>query len=75
MPGMSGIQFLEQVGRVYPEILDRTILITGDATNFVTSEFLKQTHAKVLEKPFDLAEFQRLANLILEHDSTQRWRV
>ncbi|MDC4223821.1 MAG: ATP-binding protein [Candidatus Manganitrophus sp.] len=75
MPGMGGIQFLEQVGRVYPEILDRTILITGDAVNSVTSAFLERTHATVLEKPFDLTNLQRLAKSILERNSTQRWRV
>lgn len=65
MPGMDGIQLLEQVGRVYPEILDRTIIITGDAANSVPSEFLKQTHARILEKPFDLAELQQLAQSIV----------
>lgn len=75
MPGMGGIQFLEQVGRVYPEILDRTILITGDAVNSVTSTFLDRTHAAVLEKPFDLKELQRMAKAILEDHSTERWRV
>ncbi|NKE71161.1 ATP-binding protein [Candidatus Manganitrophus noduliformans] len=75
MPGMGGIQFLEQVGRVYPEILDRTILITGDAVNSVTSAFLNRTRITVLEKPFDLAELQHRAKSILERNSTQRWRV
>ena len=75
MPGMGGIQFLEQVGRVYPEILDRTVLITGDAVNSVTSAFLDRTHATVLEKPFDLTKLQRLAKSIVECHSTQRWKV
>ncbi|MDC4204276.1 MAG: ATP-binding protein [Candidatus Manganitrophus sp.] len=74
MPGMGGIRFLEQVGRVYPEILDRTILITGDAANTVTSAFLDRTHATVLEKPFDLAELQRLAKLTLERNPIKWWK-
>jgi signal transduction histidine kinase len=74
MPGMDGIQLFEQVGRVYPEILDRTILITGDAANSVTSAFLDRTPATVLEKPFDLAELQRLAKSIVERHSTRQWK-
>lgn len=74
MPGMGGIQFLEQVGRVYPEILERTILITGDTVNPITSEFLKRAHAAVLKKPFDLTELQHLAKSIMERHSTQQWR-
>ncbi len=75
MPGMGGIQFLEQVGRIYLEILDRTILITGDAVNSVTSAFLSRTRITVLEKPFDITKLQKLAKLILEHNSTQWWKV
>lgn len=74
MPGMGGIQFLEQVVRVYPEILERTILITGDAANSVTSAFLDRTPVTVLEKPFDLAELQRLAKSIVARHSTQQWK-
>jgi signal transduction histidine kinase len=75
MPGMGGIQFLEQVGRVYTEILEHTIVITGDAVNPVTSAFLGQTNVTVLKKPFDLADLQRQAITILERNSTQQWRV
>lgn len=71
MPGMEGIKFLEQIDHIYPEILEQTILITGDAVNSVTSAFLDRTNITVLEKPFDLTELQRLAKLILERNSTQ----
>jgi signal transduction histidine kinase len=74
MPGMGGIQFLEQVSCVYPEVLDRTILITGDAVNPVTSKFLKRPGITVLEKPFDLKKLQHLARLILNRISTPQWR-
>jgi len=74
MPGMDGIQFFDQVSRVYPEILDRTIIITGDAVNIVTSTFLDRTHVAVLEKPFNLTKLQRLAKSIVERHSTQQWR-
>ncbi|MCG3113210.1 MAG: ATP-binding protein [Candidatus Manganitrophus sp. SB1] len=75
MPGMDGIQFFDQVGRVYPEILERTIIITGDAANSVTSTFLDRTHAAVLKKPFDLKELQRLAKSILGRNLTRGWKV
>jgi two-component system NtrC family sensor kinase len=74
MPGMGGIQFLEQIGRVYPEICMRTIVITGDAVNPATAAFLNQPGITVLHKPFDLKDLQRHAKSILKRISSSQWR-
>jgi two-component system NtrC family sensor kinase len=74
MPGMGGIQFLEQIGRVYPEICMRIIVITGDAVNPATLEFLNRPGITVLHKPFDLKDLQRHAKSILERISSYQWR-
>lgn len=70
---MGGIQFLEQVGRIDPEICTRTIVIPGDAVNPVTAILLNRSSINVLHKPFDLKDLQRHAKLILEHVSNCQW--
>jgi PAS domain S-box-containing protein len=66
MPGSGGIKLFDEVSRLYPEILKRYLLITGDLINRETAEFLARCGTSVLEKPFDPRGLQSLAGSILD---------
>jgi DNA-binding NtrC family response regulator len=54
MPQMSGMDFVECLRSMAPELVDRVIIITGGAFTPRATAFLEQTVLPKLEKPFDL---------------------
>ena len=56
MPGLDGPGLYRELVRTHPEYLRRLIFLTGDALNPPTREFLDQTGAPSLSKPFALDE-------------------
>jgi two-component system NtrC family sensor kinase len=66
MPGSGGVKLFDEVSRLYPGILTRYLLITGDLINQETAEFLSRCGTAVLEKPFDPGGLQSLAGSILD---------
>ena len=54
MPGMSGIELCEELGRKHPDLLERTVIITGDTASPTVVEFLARTDRPYLQKPFDM---------------------
>ncbi|HET6370243.1 MAG TPA: ATP-binding protein, partial [Nitrospiria bacterium] len=67
MPGSGGAKLFDEVSRLYPGILTRCLLITGDLINQETAEFLARCGTAVLEKPFDSIGLQTFAGSILDH--------
>jgi len=58
LPGLSGVELYEQIGKVVPSLQERVIFITGDVTSADTGEFLKRTKAPYVNKPFDIAKLK-----------------
>jgi CheY-like chemotaxis protein len=56
MPGMSGVDFFEELSRVAPEKARRTIFITGGAFTARALEFLERVPNPRLKKPFERDE-------------------
>jgi CheY-like chemotaxis protein len=65
MPRLNGPAFYHTIARRQPELLWRVLFVTGDILSQETQEFLRQTAAPVLEKPFSLAELRRIVRHIL----------
>jgi len=53
MPGMTGMEFVVELERLSPELLQRTGLMTGGAFTSQAREFVGRHSRGLLEKPFD----------------------
>jgi CheY-like chemotaxis protein len=65
MPRLNGPGFYRAIEQRQPELLWRVLFVTGDILNPATQEFLRQTAAPVLEKPFSLADLRKIVRHIL----------
>ncbi len=62
MPGMSGIEFFQEVERKNPELCQRFVFTTGDNVSEGNQNFLKLTGALVLQKPFEMDTMINVVN-------------
>ena len=53
MPGMSGMQFQEELRTIAPGLADRIVFVTGGAHTAEAAAFLERTTNRYLEKPFE----------------------
>lgn len=61
MPGMSGIEFHDELVKVAPELLNFTLFVTGDLASRAAEEFSLRCRSAVMAKPFAPSELvQRL---------------
>src|SRR2546429_5535970 len=60
MPGMSGREFLERLGRDRPDLVPRVVLSTGDTFAPHTAALLKESGVPTVTKPFDFAMLERM---------------
>ncbi len=58
LPGLSGAEIYEQIGKVTPSLQERVMFITGDVISADTQAFLKKTKAPYVTKPFDIAKLK-----------------
>jgi CheY-like chemotaxis protein len=56
MPGMTGIQLLEELTRRVPNQAERVVFLTGGAVTREAQEFLATTARHLIVKPFDADE-------------------
>ena len=56
MPGMTGIQLLEELLRMAPDQAERLVFLTGGASTPSVREFLTTTKQHLIAKPFDAGE-------------------
>jgi signal transduction histidine kinase len=54
MPEMSGPEFYRQVAAKDPQLAQRILFTTGDMVNAETRQFLEETKAPYLAKPFEM---------------------
>jgi two-component system NtrC family sensor kinase len=71
MPRMNGSAFYRAIEKQAPQLLCRVLFVTGDILSPETRQFLRQTGAPVLEKPFTFAEIRKSIQQIL-HASEER---
>jgi nitrogen fixation negative regulator NifL len=60
MPGLDGPAFYKVLGATHPQLLSRFVFLTGDTLNPESSEFVQQTGAPCISKPFDFDEVYRV---------------
>jgi DNA-binding NtrC family response regulator len=60
MPEVSGMEVFGRVSEKHPEIASRFVFMTGGAFTPQAREFLRQTSAVCLEKPFELRQIRDL---------------
>ncbi len=60
MPGLSGMQFHDEVAKIAPDLAGRIVFVTGGATAPEAAAFLERTTNTCIEKPFQ-REALRLA--------------
>lgn len=64
MPGMDGIEFLDEVRRAYPEM--RCIMITGQGTPEAVLGALRRRICDFLVKPFSIAELRASVSAVFD---------
>jgi len=65
LPGLSGIELYDEIGKVAPSLQKRVIFITGDVIAADTEEFLNRAKAPYVTKPFDIAGLKKEVSRIL----------
>jgi CheY-like chemotaxis protein len=58
MPGMTGIQFLEELAKTDPQLAKGGILLTGYSSTPEVRDFVERTGTRCLGKPFDVNELR-----------------
>jgi len=59
MSGMSGIAFHQRLAETSPELAGKLVFIAGAAFTPRAREYLKKTHVRLIESPFNRADFKK----------------
>jgi two-component system NtrC family sensor kinase len=59
MPEMSGERFYRELSARFPHLRDRIIFVTGDTVSPNSRQFLEETGARWLSKPFSIREIEK----------------
>lgn len=65
MPELTGVDVFKHLQAQHPHLLPRLIFTTGDIINETTRQFLQETRATCLVKPFDLSDLRHLIETTL----------
>lgn len=60
MEGMDGVQLYQEVGRLYPDLQERMVFLTGGAYSNESARFLEGPAPASLTKPFSIHELRGL---------------
>jgi CheY-like chemotaxis protein len=63
--GMSGIKLYQLMGKMPRRLAKRVVFITGDVIGTDTREFLSETKATYISKPFSVAQLRKDVNRML----------
>jgi PAS domain S-box-containing protein len=66
MPGLDGPELYRALRLLHPELLPRFVFLTGDTLNPESWEFVQQTGAPCISKPFDFDEVYRVIGRALQ---------
>ena len=70
MPGLDGPDLYRSLSLTRPELLSRFVFLTGDTLNPESRDFVRQTGAPCLGKPFDFDEMYRMIARVLGNHAT-----
>jgi len=65
MPGVDGPELYRTLRLLHSELLPRFVFLTGDTLNPESREFVQQTGAPCISKPFDFDEVYRVVGRVL----------
>jgi len=65
MPRLDGPGFYRELERLHPQLVARTVFLTGDTLSREVSEFIEATGRPSVGKPFDLEQVYRAVTLAL----------
>ncbi|MEN8614149.1 response regulator [Dehalogenimonas sp. THU2] len=65
MPGMSGIELLDEIKVRWPDMVSRVLFITGDTSDLSTRTYLNTYNIPYLSKPFERRELEEKVNALL----------
>ena len=65
MPGLDGPELYRTLRLLHSELLPRFVFLTGDTLNPESREFVQQTGAPCISKPFDFDEVYRVVGRVL----------
>ncbi|GJL66125.1 MAG: hypothetical protein NPIRA05_10960 [Nitrospirales bacterium] len=68
MPILTGIEFLQRLGKKSREQVPAVIFISGDSSRELKVQALQSGARAVLEKPYDIDEIRTLANWLLKSE-------
>lgn len=68
MPGMTGIDFYEELSRTRPEDAHKVVFVTGGTLNSKVSSFLWSVPNSRLDKPFGAEDVRRIIRNLAERD-------
>jgi two-component system NtrC family sensor kinase len=66
MPGLDGPELYRALRLLHPELLSRFVFLTGDTLNPESREFVQETGAPCISKPFDFDEVFRVIGRALQ---------
>ncbi len=69
MPGMDGREVFENIRRSHPEMVSRVFFATGDMVSKETRDFLRETGAPCISKPFQIDQLLDTLLTFLERES------
>ncbi|HKG93352.1 MAG TPA: response regulator [Gemmatimonadaceae bacterium] len=69
MPGLSGVDFHDQLASARPELLPHVVFSTGDLSSSDVADFVQRTNCLVLQKPFELSALRETVQRIASGDS------
>jgi len=58
MPEMDGMDLYRRIAQRYPALRGRVVLVTGDTLSPSTAEFLQETGAPTVRKPFSARDLR-----------------
>ncbi len=70
MPVLTGIEFLDRLGKKKQRKVPAVIVVTGDPSHEIKTRALQSGARAVLEKPYDLGEIRDLANWLLNSEQS-----
>ena len=65
MPGLSGIELHDRIGRDAPEVLPHLVFSTGDLVSDEAANFARETSCEIIEKPFEFSALRATIDRVL----------
>ena len=68
MPGLGGEELYRHIFDLYPATAAKVLFMTGDILNPETKLFFDSVPGRMLARPFEFSELERLVTAIIQPD-------